>query len=317
MLVSTFLNAESTMVILFVIVAFGYLARKLGWMDDHFDSSMSKLIMNITCPAMILSSVLSNESLPGSSLIGSTLLVSAASWVPIVFIAWLAPKLYRTKQPAQGAHQFTIAFGNTGFIGFAVLGAIMGGTAVLYASLHNIIHNIVLFSVGAYFLASSGTIEVSTRMRLKQAFRALRGPTMIASLIALVLALAGITDTSGLVARTCEMLGAMTPPASMLVVGSTLAKYDVRDMLSDWHAYPTSLLRLLAPALIVFLVGGLITDDSYVVASVALDSAMPAAAVGPIMCLTYGGDLKTISRCLFVTTIFSVFTIPLVTLFLL
>lgn len=308
----TFLDAASTTIILFVIVALGYFCRKMDWMDDRIDSGLSKIITNITCPALIFSSVLSNPSLPDTRFILHILVISTVFYIPILLMAWAAPKLYRTPRSAEGSHQFTIAFGNTGFIGFAVVGAIMDNTAVLYASLYNIVFNVMLFSFGAYFVARSGTVQTTRKTRMKRMVKSLLGPAMISCLIALVLALAGITDEDGIIGNGCELLGAMTPPASMLVIGSTLAKYDFRKMLGDWRIYPTALLRLLGAPAIAFLVAGLMTSDTHLIAALALENAMPAAAMGSILCIVYGGDLETMSKGMFVTTILSVITIPIV-----
>ena len=304
------------MIILFIIVGCGFVARKLGWTDDRFDAGLSKLIMNISCPALIFDSVLSNTDLPDASFIVDILVISIVAYIFILLVAWLAPRLYRTPHEALGAHQFTIGFGNTGFIGFAVVGAIIGSNAVLYASMYNIVFNLVIFSFGAYFVAASGTIQTSTRERINNMLVQLRSPAMIACVIALFLALFGITDTDGVVGRTCNMLGAMTPPASMLVIGSTLAKYNFKEMLGNWRIYPTALLRLLGAPAIFWLVGSFLTNDTYLLGVLALENGMPAAALGTMFCLTYGGDLKTMSQGMFVTTILSVITIPLVTLVL-
>ena len=312
----TFLNAESTMIILFIIVACGFGARKAGWTDDRFDAGLSKLIMNISCPAMILDSVLSNTSLPDAAFIANILLISLVAFIVLVVFAWLAPKVYRVPRESQGAHQFLIAFGNTGFIGFAVIGAIIGSNAVLYASIYNIIFNIVIFSVGVVFIASSSGKKLTRRETLNGLWEHMRSPVMLAAIIALFLALLGITDTETVIGRTCDMLGAMTPPASMLVVGSSLAKYNFKEMLGNWRVYPTALLRLFAAPAIFYLVGSLFTGDTYLLGTLAMENGMPAAAVGTMLCLAYGGDLKTMSQGMFVTTLLSVISIPILTLIL-
>lgn len=302
------------MVILFIIVSCGFVARKLRWTDDKFDAGLTKLIMNISCPALILDSVLGNTNLPDAPFILNILLISIVAYAGILILAWVAPKIYRAPRESLGAHQFTIAFGNTGFIGFAVIGAIIGSNAVLYASMYNIVFNLVIFSFGAYFVQASGSVKLTARERLTTMVSQLRSPAMIACFIALVLALLGVTDLDGVIGRTCDMLGAMTPPASMLVIGSTLAKYNFGEMFGNWRIYPTALLRLLGVPALFYLIGSFFTTDTYMLGILALENGMPAAALGTMFCLTYGGDLKTMSQGMFVTTILSVVTIPLVTL---
>jgi predicted permease len=309
----TFLNAGSTMIMLFITIALGYLARKIHLMDDYFDAAMSKLIMTITCPAMILDSVLSNSQLPSDDVILQVLGVSIVTYLPIFVLAYLIPIIFRAPVNTRGAHSFTIAFGNTGFIGFAVCGAILGSNSVLYASIYNIPFNLFIFSVGAFFMARSGSVRLSRREQLEYLKKNLISPTMITCIVALVLALLHVTD-SGIIGNTCSLIGAMTPPASMLVIGSTLAKYQLGAMLKNKWAYVSALGRLLMAPAIVFFLGGFMISDPYLLATITLVSAMPAAALGTVMCLTYGGDLTTTSQCMFLTTILSIITIPLVTM---
>lgn len=311
----TFLNAGSTMIMLFITIALGYLARKIHLMDDHFDAAMSKLIMTITCPAMILDSVLSNSQLPSDDVILQVLGVSIVTYLPIFVLAFVIPIIFRAPANTRGAHSFTIAFGNTGFIGFAVCGAILGSNSVLYASIYNIPFNLFIFSVGAFFMARSGSVKLSRREQLEYLKKNLISPTMITCIVALVLALLHVTD-SGIIGNTCSLIGAMTPPASMLVIGSTLAKYQLGAMLKNKWAYVSALGRLIMAPAIVYFLGSFMIADPYLLAALTLVSAMPAAALGTVMCLTYGGDLTTTSQCMFLTTILSIITIPLVTMFI-
>ena len=301
------------MAVLFIIIALGYLARKLKIVDDAFDKVLSRVIMSITCPAMALDAVLSNSSLPDNGVLLQVIFASAVTFIIIFAVALLASRLYRVEKNMRGVHAFVISFGNTGFIGFAVCDAILGTNSVLYAAVYNILFNLFVFSIGAWMMSSTGDRQLTSRERVGYMRKNLLSPMMIACVVALVLALLHITD-SGVVGKTCDLLGGMTAPASMLVMGSTLARYRVKEMLNSGWVYVTALGRLVVAPAIVYLVGGLILSDAYLLATLTLVSAMPAAALGTVMCLTYGGDLETMSKCTFLTTVLSFLTIPLVTL---
>ena len=57
------------MLILFTVVLLGALARKPHLMNDAFDALLSKLVMTVALPGMILNSVLGNTNLPDSNTI--------------------------------------------------------------------------------------------------------------------------------------------------------------------------------------------------------------------------------------------------------
>ncbi len=307
----TLISAGTTMGILFVTVAAGYLARKLSWIGEEFDGSLSKIIMYITCPATVLNSVLSNQNLPDESVIWNVLFVSVVTFIPIIIFALIVPRFYRIPKSQRGGHEFTITMGNTAFVGFAVVGAIMGSQAVLYSSIYNIISSLVLYSVGAWMISRSGSIKLSREEQLRYVAKNLLSPAMISCVVALLLALWHVNDF-GFIGQTCSFLGAMTAPAAMLVIGSTLAKYELKAMLSSGWAYLTAFFRLIVAPAIVYILGGFLVADSYLLASLTLITAMPAAMMGTVMCIMYGGDLLSVSQCMFITTLFSLITIPIV-----
>lgn len=305
--------------ILFTIVLLGAIARKIHLMNDDFDALLSKLVMTVTLPGMILDSVLSNTNLPDSHTIMMMLVYSTVLYVLVCLFAWIFVRLvYRgVPRPAQGAHAYLISFGNTGFIGFAVLGAIMGNDAVLYGAVYNIPYNVFLFSVGMLFIASTGSDGAAAKKPVKEQVKAIAkqlvSPCLISCFVAMFLALFGVTD-SGYVGQTCNLLGQMTVPAAMLVIGSTLAKQPLKQMVNDGWSYLTSFMRLAGVPLLIFFVGGIFIHDPYILAVIVIESAMPAASSGIMMCLAYGGDTMTMSRGTFITTIFSLVTLPLLAL---
>ena len=68
------------MMTLFAIVIAGYAAGRLGYMGGEFDKKLSSLVINITCPALILSSAMTGE-LPDRGLILPLLGISLLTYV--------------------------------------------------------------------------------------------------------------------------------------------------------------------------------------------------------------------------------------------
>lgn len=312
-----FQHASMQMAILFTLVALGVFARKKNFMNGNFDALLSKLVMSFAVPAMILDSVLGSTNLPDSHTIVMLLVYSTTLYVVLcAFAAFVVRFFYRgVSKAAKGAHAFVICFGNTGFIGFAVIDAIMGSDSVLYAAIYNIPYNIFMFSVGLLFISSTGDADSpgakhSWRDQAKLIGKQLLNPCLISCFIAIFLAIFGITD-SGYVGQTCELLGELTVPAAMLVIGSTLAKMPVKQMFNDVWSYVTAAMRLGIVPLLIYFIGGIFISDPYTVAVMVTESAMPVASSGIMLCLTYGGDTLAMSRGAFLTTVFALISLPL------
>lgn len=100
----------------------------------------------------------------------------------------------------------------------------------------------------------------------------------------------------------------------MLVTGSNIAKMPLKDMVNDGWSYLTAAMRLLVVPLGLFVLLRPFCPDPYLLAIAIILAAMPAATVGTMFCLAYGGDTKAMARATFLTTVLSIITIPLVTL---
>ena len=60
----SFLDTFSEMLVLLFAILCGYAANRLGILGGETDRKISKLLLNITMPAMILGAVSSGETLP-------------------------------------------------------------------------------------------------------------------------------------------------------------------------------------------------------------------------------------------------------------
>ncbi len=314
-----FQHTAVQMLILAVVVVCGFIARKKKLMNDTFDTMLSQLVFNFTLPALILNSVLSSTSLPSAHDIGLTLLYAALSFVLVIALSSIIAFVVYRKVPkvTRGAHQFMMVFGNTGFIGYAVLASVLDPSAVLYAAIYNIIFNIVIFSIGVVLIAGDSDSDDDRRGWRKQlgaVGHALLKPAVIASSIAAVLAIFEINAPGSPIQQACDLLGGMTVPAAMLVVGSSIAKMPLHDIFTDGWSYLTTAIRLVVMPLAVFFIFRLFVHDTFILAILVLLAAMPVASNGTMLSLAYAGDTKTVARGTFLTTVLSAVTLPLIAL---
>ena len=303
-----FIETALQMVTLAIPILIGYVAHKLGFLGGDFDSALSKLVINITLPCMILVSVCGRELPPATELL-QLLALSAAGYVMAVIVALIAPRLMRA--PESGAYSFVIAFGNVGFIGFPVLSAVLGPDAVLYAAIANIPWYILSSSIGVLMI--SGLPEGGLVKALRASAKRLVSPMLVASLIVLAFALVGINDF-GVVGDGLSNVGAFTTPAALLICGSSLANYSAREMLSNWRAYVATALRLVGVPLLLFVTLRGFAATPLILSVIVLGQAMPVATNGILYCLMYGMDAKPVMQGMFLSVLASILTIPLMAL---
>lgn len=299
-----FLETALTMVTLAIPIVIGYIAHRLGFMGGEFDGKLSSLVINITLPCMILVSVCDRE-LPDPVRLIQLIGLSTLGYLIAVAAALIVPRLMRA--PESGAYSFVIAFGNVGFIGFPVLGAVLGADAVLYAAIANIPWYILSSSAGVLMI--SGVPEGGAARAVRESAKRLLSPMLGASLVVLALALAGVNDL-GIVGDGLATCGNFTTPAALLICGSSLANYAPREMVGNWRAYAATAMRLVGVPLLLYAALRGLAPDAFTLAVLVLGQAMPVATNGILYCLMYGMDAKPVMQGMFLSVIASIVTIP-------
>lgn len=302
-----FMYVFEKMIELFLIVIVGYIACKFKIFDKEARVKVTKLVLNITLPAMILSSVMTQDKLPNTAQIMQLLLVAMASYIILFAAAFLVPKLLRVKKNQEGIYRFMLAFGNVGFIGFPVTQAIFGDSAVFYTSVFNMPFNLFVYSAGLIFIQQCSEEKTETRITYKTFLT----PCMVASVIAIIMALCGWKGPA-LIGETCDIVAAITTPAALMIIGSSLADMPVKEMLSNGRIYLFAVFRLIFLPLITYAVFGLFVKEPLLLGICVIMAAMPVATNGTMLCLQCNGDEKLMAQGTFITTLLSIVTIPLI-----
>jgi len=298
------------MLTLFVIVIVGYGAGKLGYMGGTFDKRLSKLVIDITCPALILSSAMTGE-LPDRRFILPLLGISVLTYAVLTVVALLLPRFLTRQKNEEGIIGFALMFGNVGFMGYPVVASIFGHQAVFYAAVLNVVNTFAVFTIGT-MLVTGG--EGTTREKFNR--KVLYSTPMLSAYLAMLIVALGIDQVPAFVSQPLTMMGNITVPAALLIIGSSMSHLSLRTMLGTPTVYATTLLRLaLLPVAIHFLCTAL-GFDPFVVGINTVVIAMPVATYGTILCLRYGRDTTLIAEVTFITTLLSMLTIPLLVILL-
>ena len=293
------------MVVLFIIVILGYVACKLGYMGDKFDKKLSSIVVDITCPLLVLSSVMGDE-LPDRSLILPLLGVGFLTYILLLVFGFWVPRLITKNHDDQGMIGFALMFANVGFIGYPIVSSIFGPHAVFYAALLNMPNTFFIFTAGVMLIKGEYSIKQFNP-------KVLVSPAMLGAFLAAILVALGV-HTPDIIARPVTMVGNITVPAALMIIGSSMAKLPIKDIIGSTKVYITSLLRLtVVPLSIYFLFKACgVSDQVNNINTVVI--AMPVASFGTMFCLKYGRNPSLITETTFITTLGSIITIPLITL---
>ena len=293
------------LVILFAIVA-GIVAKRLGYLGGETDQKLSKLLLNITMPAMILASVITGDELPEASVILSVLEVAAVFYVLSFAVALLVPRFLSGTPAQKGVWRYALSFPNVGFIGYPVAVALFGEGALFYAVVLVLPFNLLSYSLGPLMLAGA------TRFRWQQ----LLSPCIVSSVAALVLALTRLRPPA-LVGEMLDFVGDITVPLSLLVVGSFLADIPAGKVFHSPKLWFLSVLRLLVMPTVLCLILRAMHVEDLVLGIAVTQMAMPVAVNGTLLSMEYGGDTACMAQITFLPTLGSILTIPIIAALLL
>jgi len=256
------------MMTLFAIVIVGYVAGKLEYLGGDFDRQLSRLVINLTCPALILSSAMTGE-LPDREYILPLLLVSVITYAVLAAVAFLLPRYLTKKKTDEGAVGFALMFGNVGFMGYPVVASIFGHEAVFYAAVLNVVNTFAVFTVGTILI--TGKQVEGGRFQKKVLYST---PMLSAYLTMLIVALR-IEGIPQYVSQPLTMIGNITVPAALLIIGSSMSNLPLRALLGNATVYATTLFRLFLLPIGVYYLCSALGFSSFVVSITRSSSPCP------------------------------------------
>ena len=290
---------------LFVIVIVGYMAGKLGYMGGEFDRKLSSLVINWTCPALILSSAMTGE-LPDRRFILPLLAISVVTYLVLTGVAFWLPRFLTRRKDDEGVVGFAMMFGNVGFMGYPVVASIFGHEAVFYAAVLNVVNTFAVFTVGTILVTGKGEVEGPHFQK-----KVLYSTPMLSAYLTMLIVALEIDDIPACISQPLTMIGDITVPAALLIIGSSMSQLPLRALMGNSTVYITTVMRLVVVPVAMYFLCLLLGFDPYVVNINTVVIAMPVATYGTILCLKYNRDTSLMAEVTFITTLLSMITIPL------
>ena len=297
-----------TMVKLSFAMLLGFVLFKTKIINAETNKSLSGMIINVTSPALVIYSVCSQNEINAETgkLVGFGFVLYLLMPVLALGIVWLM----RAQRDKRGVYQLLLVFGNVSFIGFPIVQAMYGEQAIFYMNILNIPFTLMIFTYGIRILrdpAAGGGAPINSREILS--------PGLLAGVLSLVIYFFQI-PIPAIAASALGFIGNVTTPLSMVVIGSIVAGFHFKELFSDGKLYILTFIKLLLIPLAGFFVIRLLFEDTMLVGIITLSLAMPSGSLCAMVCQQYGNRTQADTAALgvFITTVLSMFTIPLVIL---
>lgn len=284
---------------IFVIIAIGFIAKKLKVVDASFLRGLSAFMMNIALPFAFLASL--DRSIPKSVLpeLGIMALWSIAIHVAAIGFATFAYR--RFPENKRKILSFITVFTNCAFMGLPVAQSVAGTKGVMFASIYNLMYGILIYTYGVSLFQEKADPD-----RWKTV---LFNPGIVAIAIGIILWFLPFSLPSFLL-ESMSLMAKLQTPLAMFVVGANIANISIERILPEKALVTAIMVRLLVIPLAVYGVIKLTGSTGIAPEIALLMTAMPAGAQTVVIAEKMNGDSAFASEVVFATTVLSIFTIP-------
>ena len=305
------------MVMIFILICIGLLLYKKEMLSEITSKQISGIIVNVTNPALLICSAFRDGPKVSLSELGMALGAYLLIYAILIAASFLIPRILRVPNMYHYSYQMLTVFGNVGFIGIPLASAVLGTESLIFVSIYNLIFNILIYTFGISLLQKAAAKQSPNRDTYvtSPTWKKLINAGTISAAATIVFYL-GSFSVPVIVSSTLNYMGQATTLLSMLVLGASVAQMTPKDIFSHPKLYGFTLLRqILVPIGCILLFRPFI-QNLLILNTMALMLAVPAANMPLMLSKQLHVETDTISQGIILTTILSLVTIPVVSLFL-
>jgi len=204
----------------------------------------------------------------------------------------------------------SVSLGNVGFFGVPLLEYFLADYpyALVFSQIFALSMNLVVWTLGLYIISKD-----KKYMRPK---KILTVPLFLVMLVAYPMFLLG-WQLPAVIGEGIALLGRMSTPLCMIILGMRLATVRVKSLVTDWRSVLAALAKMVVFPLFTMGIMLLLPVEPYVRATIFLLACCPCATMIQSLSELIGQGQKQAANTVLIATILCVFTIPVMsTLFL-
>ena len=321
----TVLIVLGQMAVLLAMMAIGAVGSKTGKLSFEFGKGLSWVVVNILNPILIIDGAFAGaRELDGTTFTQNFIFVLI--YYAISILAGIVIMLIlRPKREHRSIYILMVTFANVGFMGIPVIKSVYGDAAVSLVIFYMLFFNLLAYTYGYFFAEKSGsdlmnrenknTSILPEQKKKRNPLLKIINPGVIACIFAFLIIIFKIECPSFIKTFT-NYMGNATIPMSMIVVGMSLGRAQIKDFLCDVRIYFMCFIRMLIiPILAAFVIKNL-HFNPIVMGTFVLELSMPCGSVIGMLVTECGGDGDYCMKGILLSSVVSMITIPIVAFFL-
>ncbi len=305
------------MLMLFAMMVTGYVIWKIEWFDENAYQRLSKVVVNILNPILVVNGVIGKDSGGDASLLLENLGFVAFFYLLLTAVSFVLVWALRPPMAQRRLYRLMAIFPNVGFMGIPVITSIYGSECMIYIVFYMLGYNLLLYTYGLFLAkkAAEDAGNIAHGNGGRGQWKRMVNPGVIFSLLAVVIFLSRLQMPAPIISF-CGYMGNATIPLSMLLIGMSIAKSDLKPIFTDGRIYGFTAVKMLALPIAAIILLRPLQADPVIFGVFALQLAMPVGNIVTLIAKECGADEAACTNGIVLSTLASILTIPLVCMFL-
>ncbi|MCR5324286.1 MAG: AEC family transporter [Lachnospiraceae bacterium] len=298
-MIDNMMNVGTQVLILFVIVAVGFICRRVGILTANGIKSISDMVVYVVTPANIIVAFCKDfktELLIG---LGKAFLLAFLVYGAATIVAKFA--IRENNENKRSVLRFAGAYPNAGYMGIPLQRALLGDIGVFYCAAYIGMFHMYVWTMGVYLL-SGDRKQISVK-------KLLTSPCIIAIIIGLLLFFLPVEPPT-IIFSPLQSLASLATPLPMLVIGYHLAGSDLRKIIGNGWVHVAILIKMVFSPILAIVLCLLLKCDHSMAVSCLIACSSSSAAMTTMLATKFNRDAELSAAVVSYTTLLAIIVIP-------
>ncbi|WHH58190.1 AEC family transporter [Petroclostridium sp. X23] len=288
-------------IVLMMYIFIGYFARKKNIISETGIQDISQFIVNIAWPFLVFNAMMIQYEDEHAVNIG---IMAVLALLFMSFTSIASKYIIKAMHEQDGqkkAMRYCLIFGNVAFLGYPLCNALFGRVGMLYASIYVVVQNLFTWTIGVNIYKKE-KISLSSMKNLIN-------PGIIAVMLGLVMFFLNLRPPA-ILQKAISGMGSTAIPLGLMLIGANLYGLHIKEILGDRNTQMISLLKVLLFPLLYLTFLYFTPVNAMLKSILTILASAPVQASAAVMAKNYKGDAEMASKCVFLSTLCCIITIP-------
>jgi len=308
-------------IILVILALVGFISGKKKYLPNNAGIILSKLVVKVTLPSLIFTTLTGYKFSKQEIIDGCLVYIYGLIFIVFAyFVAKLISDRLKIDDAQKNIYRMLSIFGNIAYMGFPLLESLYGSRGLIYAIFFQLANDTLLWTLGIYLVNKQNA--KSWRDNIKHLFN-INTLAFAIGILAIIINFQGLISRYELLGKGYELLfealnplGKSTTYISMIFIGLILSNATIQgisDIFKKYSIFIFSFVKLLVIPIIAHIVLLFVGKnlDPLVVKVIVLELAMPGGTIVSALTAEYNSDYQYATEGVFISTLLSVITLPI------